>query len=252
MTMPAHFKNSEEVVKEFEQALVAYVSLRREGLDRITTSALAQRIELTHWVFESYGYPFGNCMVTPMTEVATTPAANSQYMTTKINGVLHIGVMMPVSAEGARTIVRPVNGEIPSAPSRSVLYTSNVSDITRVPALRGAPQNFLSVVKAEAAQTLSVALTKSAKRVTQQVRSAITSASLPLHNFATDEWEDIRESVFTTPMHKVLEAKLEAAHEQLEHLISEAELWHSNLGHSKVFVRKHKEAHRSRKDANSK
>ena len=57
MTMPAHFKTSEEVVKEFEQALVAYVSLRREGLDRIHTSALAQRVDLIHWLFQELVHP---------------------------------------------------------------------------------------------------------------------------------------------------------------------------------------------------
>ena len=95
-------------------------------------------------------------MVTPITEVAATiTAATSHYMTMKINGVLHIGVMMPVSGEGARAIERLVNGQTPSVPSRSVLYTSNVSGLARVPALRGVPQTCLGVVKAEAAQTLS-------------------------------------------------------------------------------------------------
>ena len=93
---------------------------------------------------------------------------------------------------------------------------------------------------------LSLDLSKSAKKVWAKVRSATSGAGLLLHNFAGCEWEEMKESSFTTALTKLFEAKLEAAHEQVEPLIKDADKWHAGISCLKIFTKKHREAVRSR------
>ena len=56
-TMSYHLKQNTTVITEFEVALVSYISLRRNGSDRVSGPALAERMELVEWIAGAFGMP---------------------------------------------------------------------------------------------------------------------------------------------------------------------------------------------------
>ena len=49
-------------------ALLSWVSLRRQGVDRITSSMLSERIELVKFILKALGFPMRNFLVVPLME----------------------------------------------------------------------------------------------------------------------------------------------------------------------------------------
>jgi len=248
IAMPAHFKSSVETLTDFEVGLVSFLSLRRDGMERVTAQQLSTRMTLVQWVLEAFGVPLQSFMVVPLCE-ATTLSSASQLVSMKVDDSFQVGAMLPYAAGAAcNYIAMPSNGSFVQVRSRSRLFTDRASDADAVARLVGGtgPQLAMVVQVAEPT-TVAAEMTKSAKKAFKTLRSSISGASLMLHNFIGNDWQDLKESVFSGTLQKLLEAKLEAAHEQMESSIAEAEAWHDNLGATKLFIKKFRECERSKK-----
>lgn len=260
MTMPSHFKNSPSVAQEFETGLVALISLRREGCDRVTAVALGARMELLRWAMEAFGTPVGRFVVAPLSEVSSQLESPSQLVTLRLpNGAFQIGAMIPETPTAASAssptvlaIQRPICESV-SLKSRRLLCTSDAADEDRLAEVLAGNIGFVAPLAPPPSDSdLNAHWSKSAKRATNMVRSAISAAMLLLYNFSGDDWEEIKESAFTKPLQQLMEAKLEAAHEQVEGSIKDSQRWHSDFSSPKMFVKKYREMSRSRKGQSAK
>eukprot|EP00972_Heterocapsa_arctica_P116354 16452387-Heterocapsa_arctica.AAC.1 len=252
VTLPAHFRSKEAIQCEFDLGLIAFISLRRQGIERISSPVLAERMEMIEWLLTAFGVPLTSFVVMPLAEVPSTTTA-SQLVTLKCNSGYQLGAMVSDSQRrGNGRVQRPDDSTGMNLLSRRFLWTNISGDLPKLAEMFGVtPSSTMtspsgsSAVKVEAGSPL-VPLTKSGKKVAQKVRTAIAGASLLLQNYEGTEWDDIKESAFTSPLAKLMEAKLEAAHEQVESLIREADKWHAGLGDAKLFMKKYREAMRSR------
>lgn len=243
ITMPTYFHNKSPVLTEFELGLVSFISLRREGSERITEQRLNDRMEMITWVLQAFGLPLHAFMVVPISEV-TNVSSPSQLVTVKVNGSLQVGAMMPQAAIGSAIgIPRPVNEYCVALKSRGVLLSNEASDSTRVADLCGAQSSAIAVLthRIDSEPAMSD-MTKSEKKASNMVKTSIAAAALLLHSFASADWEDLKEASFSKPMQSLIDAKMEAAHEQLEVYIKEAEAWHTAFGALKLFVKRYREA----------
>jgi hypothetical protein len=253
VVMPSYFRQSPEIIAEFELSLVAYISIRRGGVERVSAPLLRERMELIRWLLSVYGVPSNNFVIVPFGEITSLHSA-AHLVTLRRSGAYELGAMVPETfAASSSNISRPVDLSAMSLGTRATLNSSKASDLEKFAELFGRALNVVKqeVVKKDAESPV-IDMTKSGKKVSGKVRAAISVAKLILHNFVGLEWEDLKEASFTQPLNKLLEAKLEAAHEQMENMIEEAEEWHEGIAGAKLFVKKFREAMRSRSGQASK
>jgi len=255
VTLPAHFRSKEAIQCEFDLGLVAFISLRRQGLDRVSGPALAERMEMVEWLLAAFGVPLRSFVVMPLAEVPSTTTA-SQLVTLKISSGFQLGALVCGSQRpGDGRVQRPLDSTGMNLLSKRFLFTNSPGDLPKLAEMFGDAPSGSSTSTPASSEPLAVKvepdcptvqLTKSGKKVSQKVKTAISGANLLLHNFEGTEWEDMRERNFSSPLARLMEAKLEAAHEQVESLIVEAEKWHDALCDAKLFAKKYREAMRSK------
>ena len=257
VTLPRHLKLTAGVQTDFDLALIAYVSLRRQGVERISKSALSDRIDLIKWLAATLGIPSFGFMVVPLSEVSSLHS-DRQLLTMKTSNGYEVAAMVekPVAPSNVTIIQRQHDGFSMGLASRTSIFTQKGSDAARIQELLGdgLTARPVCVKKAEIDVLMSPSQlqSKCAKKVVQKARSAISSAALVLHNFESAEWEEVRESSFSAPLAKLTESKMEAAHEQLETVIEQCAIWHAGLINAKLFTKKYKEAMRTRSDQSAK
>lgn len=257
---PAHLQKP-DMRNEFDCALIAYVSLRRAKHERIAYQLLAERIDLITWLMQTLSLPLHPFVVAPLAEVTELQSASQIVMMSTAGGpVLGAMVQPPRSIHPSATaFIKPDGGFGMCMSSRRTVYTTNQADFRKLSELLGSPArpstatygDAFNICKSEPLANIEVA-SRSAKKLSQRVRLAISSAALLLHNFESNEWEDVKESAFTAPLQRLHEAKLEACHEQVEPLIRETEKWHAAIADIKMFLKNYKEAMRSRHGQNLK
>jgi hypothetical protein len=223
-TMSYHLKQNTTVITEFEVALVSYISLRRNGSDRVNGPALAERMELVEWIAGAFGMPLGRFLVVPISDVVCL-ASPGFLVTIKNKFGFELGAMVVdenVAAHGGVEVARPGDPSGMQLVSRRVLNTNNITDTAKMGELFGVasvePQ--ATIVKTETDSSCKD-MTKSGKKTHKRVMAAVSAAAILLHSFQGDEWEDMKERSFTKPMEKLMEAQLEAAHEQVDELIQD-------------------------------
>lgn len=255
--MPAIMKSNPQQRVEFDFGLVAYISLRREGAERVNGPQLASRVALIKWLMGVLGMPPSPAfIVVPLGDAGTSPMSPSHLVTMKVNGTFQLGAILEdkAASRAGVCVSRPAVATLPTMISRSPLFTDREEDATLLQSLCAATTDTLSLMplQQDEPQELNTDMPRSAKKAVKELASAIISARLRLPCFATTEWQELRESAFTGTLAKLSEAKLEVAHEQLEEHISLAQHWHDNISQLKLFVKKFRDAQRWKRDQSTK
>ena len=200
VTMPYHFKTNALVITEFEVAIVAYISIRRGGAERVSGPVLNHRIELIEWIATAFGFPLGNFIVVPFSDIVGTDSPPATLVTLKRQGGFELGslVSQAIRLGDGRAVNRP-EGSCLGLRSRQLLLTDNKQDSAKLEEVfgRGAGDGTVNsakfMVKLEPEfDTGSIDLSRSAKKVAKKVKSAVSCAQLLLHGFQGNEWEEMQ------------------------------------------------------------
>ena len=138
VTMPAVFNASHEVLTDFELSLVAFVSLRRDGVHRVESTQLAARCELIKWVLGVFGMPCTSFTVRALADVEELPSVMALMMMASPDSQ-RVGAMVLVSQPSSRhSILRPTEDGMMQLKSRALLHTDNpADDVAHVARLTG-------------------------------------------------------------------------------------------------------------------
>ena len=239
-----------EVQADFEVALVSLINLRREGVARLTSELLARRMELVRFILRTFGIPAEGFMVVAASE-ATQHYGAHRLVNLKTDTGMQLGALVPFhpSRSSSSTLPRPHDDKLIRLLSRATLFTDKPADAQVVRDKFGGQERALALIapKREEEASPSRAQTKTGKKALVALRTAISASQLLLPHFSSDDWQDLKESAFTTPLTKLLAAKLDLAHESLTASVQCAEDWHENVCSLKQFIKKYKEVERAKK-----
>lgn len=79
--MQVHLASTPELCADWQLSLFAYLSLRRQGLERVSAAALSERIDLFQWFVKSVGMPIGRFHVEPLANLKTAPPRAADLVT---------------------------------------------------------------------------------------------------------------------------------------------------------------------------
>ena len=250
--MQGHMQRDAKIVAEFEIALVSFISLRKEGIERVAATKLHSRMELIEWALRCFGIPAEAFVVLPISALAGRDVNPDRLVSIRNEGGFHIGAMVPPLLDvGTPTFKRPRLQHDIALKSRSSLLTSSQADADFLGELSGiAPHEMKKVAVKQEVDIGTPSphhMSKSAKKALASLRSAIAGAELLLPAFASDDWQDLRESAFTAIAAKLMSAKLDVAHEQLDAHIKVADAWHTDISNVKHLIKKYKELEKTKK-----
>ena len=255
--LTCHLKSSPQTLEEWCLGLLAYFSLRREGVDRVSREGLLGRIETFRWLLKALGLPLHDVVVKPLSEWASEGPPSASHLVTIISEKLpQLGVIVPLDQAmrgDAKTFSRPLDGTWLGLPWRQTLVSARQSDAeafakfySQAEVAEGAASASVQV-KRESPETERVQnLSREAKKIFAVVRAQTANAKVVLQAFEGEDWQELREAAFTTIATKMHTAKLEAAEEQVVWLIEKASAWCSGLAVAKNFCRKYKAVTRAK------
>ena len=251
--LPCHLASDVTFEDDWHTALLAWISLRRAGHERISGPLLAERVEMVKWLMQALGVPIYGYKVVPLAELSAdvAPPSAADLVTVQVHGSDQVGVMVRVPSKASGAIARPLDGSTFGLPSRRRLLSTLESDLPMlekifgqavVPGAVGSGRSMLAgvVVKTEKSSPERAELPKEAKKVYQKLRAHVANAKLLLNNFEGDEWEDMKEASFTQILGKLGTSQLEAAEQQVEWMIEQASSWYHGFKDTKEFIRKHR------------
>lgn len=240
-----HLKNTPDIAREWYIGQLAYHSLRKEGVERISQIALRARMDLVRWLISVVGHPLMSFEVVPFSSLPRTnrPPRASNLVTMRLaDGRRELGAIVEgPPPEGATSILsRPKDGSWLGLPLRPTLASDNPQDIDLFQHLYD-QANIVSHMVLAAKPEVSperVVLSKDAKKIDSRLRSQVTNAQVVLQSFEVEEWKELKDSAFSQTLQKLRSLKKAAAEEQVVSLIEKAESWANGLQLVKSFMKR--------------
>jgi hypothetical protein len=254
--MSAHILSGSLLADEWSVSILAWATIRRSQLigDRVTRAALTERVDIVRFLYSALGQPIGQSFcVRPLSSLDDLPSASTYINYVDTTGEFRVGVLAPCSMVGctAPTTARPTDGTW-FGTGRQTLICTNVEDKVWFENLQQTRAEMPTAsceqrgCKREPNPPQQLCMSKEGKKCNAKLRGQVASALLVLQAFEGDEWQEFKETSFTHIMSKLQATKLEAADEQLETLINEAESWCAGLGHCILFAKRYRECLRSK------
>lgn len=225
----------------WEAHLLAFLSLRKEGIARITQPQVEQRMRLLDFVNALQGMRARHSMVEVLSDVVAKGGGGQiepgHLLTIREKGVDKLGMLVPAPFQSGSpsVVMRPPCSPMPLN-DRAFLSTSSADDRE---ALRTAFGTISEVAVVEAPRELE----ESPRFSRNQVRldTMKIAAQQLISGFSGARWFEVKESQFTAPVRGLGEYHAEV----LADGDSECELvalhWHSGLSAAKRFLKGHRE-----------
>ena len=245
--------------KDFEAALVAYLSLRAEGGQdrRITLAMIAERLKMLQWLSGLLGWQMAPFMIKTLDEIKSQggvvssssddqPAIDPKTLCTiKTKDGFHLGVMVPSTlASCSSSFTRPcLPNTTPLLRQRALLATTSAADHAFAAdhwqmwldqqegdVVAGVQQVKKNIVASPAKTKMDVKL------------EALQMAPVELFNaFSSEEWMTVRESRFTKPLDKLTTFRGDVSDVGDKPNIDKADAWISGLIAGKNLMKGHRE-----------
>lgn len=243
--------------REWILDLVAYLSLKREGIERVPDVQLAARRATLDWVVNMLCLDPCPGHAIRLQDMVNTdgldPARLINMVDVAAEGVPKhcIGYMQPMLklSESTMVVMKPISGVGARLRERLALSTDFAKDVEilrmQFPDLCvGDDQSaVVNVASGSAAGAPASSRTKDHHKAETQ----ITWAKNQLAPFQNQEWSSVRESHFTNRINKLVVLKTSCAGQGKEHLVPEIDEWADVLASSKMLVKKHREWAKSSK-----
>lgn len=215
--------------------LTAYLTLTKEGAQRITVQMVQQRAETLQWLFQMSGMPLNAATVVPLAEAAArgTPVEPAMLVNMELGGVPCLGVFVQTppdaSAPPMETVFpRPASWPPMFAFHRSRLVTSSDVDRDFLTGKFGVQAPERPEVKLELA---SPKMTKAEARWAQLRSMALAL----LQNVAGPKWDLVKESQFTGVVQKISMLHTEFADCGDAALLASVQSWEAGMLAGKRF-----------------
>ena len=242
----------------WEIELIAYVSLVTEGISRVSSEALAKRVDLLKWLSSFLCIPFNITEVVPLFAIPQQAdrqqPMNPAFLTTTIvDGMQRLAMHTPTSKssdERSLLVERPAFSEtMTRLPARRWLATDIEEDHNLLGTLFGCTADAKKEPiqpRVEAAAELASAALLGKTRLYKQVQSQTVGVRALFVRFGSHDWADIKESSFTLPTNKMhgLQGQAEAVGDQESITLSQR--WCAGLQSAKLFLGRHREFAKSK------
>jgi hypothetical protein len=257
--MSAHIQGGNQIAEEWSVSIIAWAMIRRNQYlnDRISKNILLERVDMVKWLISALGLPGGQSFsIRPLSTVDDLPSASTYISYMDNSGEVRVGVLAPALVGlPETTILRPADGTW-FGTGRQTLICTNAEDKEWFEKMKGkdadSPSSQLLSEHIASVSTLALPpsplrrmLSKEGKKLNTKLRGQVASALIVVQTFEGDDWKDLKETSFTQIVIKLVATQMEAADEQLEHLINEAESWCAGLGHCKMLTKRYRDCVRS-------
>ena len=239
-----------ENARQFEFNFVALLSLKYEGIERITEPALLARKAMLEWVFKMLAIPLGPFQIMRLRDVPSGQNMESARLVNLVLGavdspVRELGYMVsstekatePQVVESFFNLRRPPDTSFLGLESRRKLATSNQEDIhawRRCFPDEPVPGTSDQVV---ASNQPSGGMSQQQKRILSQ----IAHARGILEGFGVTGWQSLKESSFTATCNKLVSLKVDMASLVSDAVLKDLEKWVVAMSGAKFFIKKYKE-----------
>jgi hypothetical protein len=239
----------------FESRLVSFLSLKREGHDRITGVMVSDRIESMNFIFQMLGLPLEPSAVVLVEDIFSenspcpdVRAVSGLSLTTiRTTSADRLGAFVPLgeiarSAEFQRPLLATTVGCL-----RRCLSVTSATDVQLAVDRMGATVRLVvgealagstSIVPWKAASAVIAPSSKLESRMT----AAIANAQALLANLNHENWGDLlKESAFTKPLNGFIAMHSEAVAVGDDRVADMTKTWLAGLQHGKNFLKMFRE-----------
>ena len=234
---------------DWQMNLLAFVSLKRDGMDRATAAAVQARRHMIEWLFKTLCIHPGRNFVVPISVMDKHRDLCAARFVSMLPPGLPLtsperclGYVMdsPNTSDLAMLIPRPMDGSWNGFLMASMLETTRPEDRDLVESMcAGAPTSF-GVAEAEVLAVVSAAFEHESKmqKDARELQSWTVSQIAP---FSLASWTEVKEASFTATLNKFNTLKTEASHTEDSDFVDSLGEWAHNLLQGKVFMSRHRQ-----------
>ena len=199
---------------EFEETLIGYVSLKVEGMERVTAAKVRERVEMLKFIFRFCGASMRSCVVVPLSEWvqrSSPPLVLPSRLISMLSGGKHVlGVLEPVGrTQHVGTIERPI-GPVEALPClHRHLACSDGSEVGLLTQALSAASGVCAdttLAVFQPAGSVAAGASDSSRRDILTVRLEVLQATCMTHLvcLSVDSWQqNFKETVFTSCLTKL-------------------------------------------------
>ena len=232
---------------KWELTLLAYLSLKKDGSDRVSENMVHTRVATLTWSFQAMNVPITRGIISKLSEVNSDSPLDPARLVSMASssGDRCLGYVREEPRFSTGNFVQRPGERHAVFKWRSILYTDHRGDMdilrTNFPndqfALEGDPERQIVVS--------AVAVSKHCK-----IDALIDWAKTHLIAFSSSEWPALKESSFTPAFIKFAAFKAEVASEGADDIVSKCDLWTKALTQAKLFIRRYKTYVKNKKASN--
>jgi hypothetical protein len=222
----------------WELTMCAYLSLKKEGHNRVTQALVQTRESVLKWVIQLLNLVPNQGIIVKLSDMDPSSALDPTRLLTMLGSDKKLSLSYlqegPADLE-SHAILRPQHSHR-SFPWRQRLFTQECKDLDRLrskfPDDEIAPEQQLAV---NDSQSFPHETGKHSK-----IASLVEWGKSQLSTFATESWQSLKESSFTAAFNKFAVLKAEVANEGNDKVVVVCEEWNNALAQVKMFIRKYK------------
>ena len=239
----------------WELHMLAALTIRKEGAERLTAEKVGARVASLQFVFQLSGVPIGPMQLMRFRDLTTFAELEPERLVQMLekdgpdfSPCLGYFARPSKSIVGRQIIERPIMAGRAFLASRSAIATSSAEDVHLFAAAFPGASASVSEERpdGESQQIVPVAAAGESRN-DLRVATTVSWAISQLHPYKTKDWTTIKESYFTVTTTKFLDLKSALAHEGDEQNVSVVEEWLDKLGFGKLVTRKIRAYHKGLK-----
>ena len=237
---------------EWEFVFVSFLSLKYEGLERVSETMVHNRKCMMEFVFRMLALPTGPFEVMKFADYRGEQVEAGRLISLVSGGHENqrhreLGYMTSLRQDSLEKdsirVRRPADHSWTGLPSRAMLATGRSGDIEMVK--RQFPESDLEPLHGNSQvvqpQQTITEIAEAKTPLQRKIGAQLQWCSGFLESFQSDGWVAIKESAFTPPSSKVVNLQVEAATSEPDTTLKKLAGWVTSLQHGKAFIKKFKE-----------
>ena len=229
----------------WELHMLAALTIRKEGAERLTAEKVGARVASLQFVFQLSGVPLGPMQLMRFRDLTTFAELEPERLVQMLekdgpdfSPCLGYFARPSKSIVGRQIIERPIMAGRAFLASRSAIATSSAEDVHLFAAAFPASASVSEERPDGESQHIVPVATAGDSRINLRVATTVSWAISQLHPYKTKDWTTIKESYFTITTSKFLDLKTALAHEGDEQNVSVVEEWLDKLVFGKLVTKK--------------